>query len=162
MKPARLAPLLLLAACAVDPTVGTVYDAPLPPAAHEWDHGPPWPEDAAPWAPPPANLAEIPPAYGWGGAGAYPYSYPYPYAYPGVAAPSVTIGLGYGWWWGYRPWPRYYGWGAPAWRSWGGYGYRPGWGYRAAPPAYRGWGGHGWGGRGWGGGYHGGGGFRRR
>ncbi|MBY0337213.1 MAG: hypothetical protein K2X11_11405 [Acetobacteraceae bacterium] len=168
-----LAPLLALglAGCAVDtyggyPAWPDSGSAPLPPAAHEWDHGPPWSEAEAPWAPVPAWASQPATSWGWSA----------PVLGGWVAAPTVAIGVGSGWWWGYRPWPRYGWWGpgwapgwrsyavpAPAWRSygWATPGWRPpayaygGWGYgwnrpwAPAVPSY-GWGSPGWSG-GWGG-----------
>lgn len=155
----RLAPLLLLAACATaDLAPGP--EAPLPPTAHEWDHGPPWTEAEAPWAAPPDWAALPPSSWAWGG----------PALGPWVGAPVVGIGVGSGWWWGYRPWPRFGGWWSTG-PAWGGYpgryhAYR--WAYRPyAFGAHRSFGGfYGGGYRGYyrggfGGGYRGGhGGFR--
>lgn len=163
----RLAATALLAAglagCAADYAAYPGYDpafadaAALPPLAHEWDHGPPWSEGEAPWAPAPAWAALPPEQWGWSA----------PVLGTWAAAPVVSIGIGSGWWWGYRPWPRYgwwgpgwsagwrsygFGWAAPAWRpyAWATPGWRaPAWGWRGYAggwrgPAYGGWGGSGW------------------
>lgn len=146
----RLAPLLMLAACATA-DYGTVQEVSLPPTAHEWEHGPPWSENEQGWAAPPSWASAPASSWAWGG----------PALGPWVAAPTVSIGVGPGWWWGYRPWPRYGGWWGGG--VWGGFpyavpSYRPyGWAYgppRSGPRFY-GYGGHYGGPRGYYGGFRG-------
>ena len=78
---AGLAAALALGACTLPPATPPLPD-PSQIAAHEWDHGPPWGPEEAPWVAPPQVLA-----YGYGGPGFWG---------PGYWGPSVGIGLGLG------------------------------------------------------------------
>ena len=74
--------LALLAGCAAQPRTALPNPAQL--AAHEWDHGPPWGPEEAPWVAPPVAFYDPYPWY-WGG--------------PAVGL-GVGLGVRRGYWWG--------------------------------------------------------------